>query len=206
MSIIKRGGVFLFLVFLPGGGERLAHFAAVAIERDRLEAQLPAIDIDVADIIHRGLVGQVDGLADRPRNEGLRGRHDPDVAHRGDEADALFAATVGAVEDRIMFRAQVRRPFSRPQIWSLASSIWASLKPSVRRMLKPGSAACSAVTPSFSSISGPIAQGEKTPPRSMAPLSVPSRRVRSSSLKPCPLSVRSLICGAPRKVIVPLMN
>ena len=68
-----RADLFLLLVLVPGGAERLAHFAAVAIERDGLEPHLPAIDVDGADILDRGLIRQVDRLADRAGDERLRG-------------------------------------------------------------------------------------------------------------------------------------
>ena len=68
----RRGGL---LGLLRRGGERLAQLAAVAVERDRLEAELPGLDVDLLDVLDRGLVRQVDGLADRAREERLHRRH-----------------------------------------------------------------------------------------------------------------------------------
>ncbi len=83
---------------LLGRRQRLAELAAVAVERHRLEAESPRLEVDVLDLVHRGLVRQVHGLADGARDERLRRRHHPHVAHRLDVARAARAAAVGAVE------------------------------------------------------------------------------------------------------------
>ena len=78
----------------------MAELAAVAVQRHRLEAQLPAFHVDLFDVLDRGFLREVDRLADRAGEKGLGGRHHPDMAHRGQEALAVLAALVGAVENR----------------------------------------------------------------------------------------------------------
>ena len=46
------------------GRQRLAALAAVAIDRDRLEPELPAVDVGLLDLVDGRLVRHVDGLAD----------------------------------------------------------------------------------------------------------------------------------------------
>ena len=48
-----------------------------------------------------------------PREERLRRRHHPDVAHVMDEARALLAALVGGVEDGQVLVLEVRRALDR---------------------------------------------------------------------------------------------
>src|SRR5450759_1383787 len=80
------------------GAERLAPLAVVAVDGDRLEAQLPALKVDLLDLLDGRRLRHVDGLADRPGEERLDSGHHPDVAHREDGADAV-ARLEGAVED-----------------------------------------------------------------------------------------------------------
>ena len=63
-------------------GQRLADLAVVAVDRGRLEAELPRLQVDVLDLLDRGVLRQVDRLGDRAGQERLGGRHHPHVAHR----------------------------------------------------------------------------------------------------------------------------
>lgn len=55
--------------------------------------------VTTLDVIDRGLVGQVDGLADCTGDEGLARGHHADVAFGGDESLAELAALVGAIKN-----------------------------------------------------------------------------------------------------------
>jgi len=60
--------------------QRLRQLRSVAIERVRFQAELPAELVRGLDLVERGLVREVDGFADRPREERLGGGHHLDVA------------------------------------------------------------------------------------------------------------------------------
>ena len=66
---------------LLGGGERLGDLAVVAVDRDRLEAELPGLEMELLDVVDRDLFGHVDGLGDGTGDERLHGAHHLDVAH-----------------------------------------------------------------------------------------------------------------------------
>ena len=102
--------------------ERLAELRTIAIERVGLEPQLPAEPVALLDLFDAGLVGQVDRLGDGAADERLRSRHHPDVPFDGDEAMAVLAALVGAIEDRQVRVFEVRSASTvpRPQMTSLA--------------------------------------------------------------------------------------
>src|SRR5881409_3534052 len=55
------------------GVERLRLLAAVAVDRDRLQAEAPGLDVRLLDVFHGRLLGDVDRLGDRPRDERLHG-------------------------------------------------------------------------------------------------------------------------------------
>jgi hypothetical protein len=93
--------------------QRLAQLAAVAVERDRLDHLTPGIDVGAARILDARLRRHVDRLADRAAQEGLRRRHHVQVRGDRDVALALAAAFVGAVEDRQVLIAQMRRALDR---------------------------------------------------------------------------------------------
>ena len=57
------------------------YLAVVAVDRERLQAELPALQVDVLDLLDRGVLGQVDRLGDRTGQERLGRRHHPHVAH-----------------------------------------------------------------------------------------------------------------------------
>ena len=114
--VVEALGVLFLADVLGGvalGAERLAELASVAVEGVGLEAELPAEAVAGADVLDLGLVGEVDGLADGTRDEGLRGGHHADVAFGRDEARAEVAAAVGAVEHREVLVLEVRRTFHR---------------------------------------------------------------------------------------------
>ena len=110
----------------PDGRQRLRRLAAVAVERDRLEAEPPALLVDLCDVLDGGVVREVHRLRDGAAEERLRRRHHPHVAHRREEALARLAAAVRAVEDRVVLRrCRCGAPsiVMRPTMTSLASSI-----------------------------------------------------------------------------------
>ena len=104
--------VGLLLVGILGNVERLNALGAVAIDGHRLEAQIPAVAIDPGDLVDGDVVGDVDGLGDRTRQERLDGRHHADVSHVVDAADALGGAE-GTVEHGQVVVVQVRGVFDR---------------------------------------------------------------------------------------------
>ena len=99
-------------VLLLAGAQRLAALRVVAVDRDRLEAELPALEVDLLDLLGRGGLGHVDGLADRAGDERLDRAHHPDVAHVVDRALAV-GRLERAVEDRQVLWLEVRRALDR---------------------------------------------------------------------------------------------
>jgi hypothetical protein len=95
------------------GGEGLRGLAPVAVERHGLEAELPSLGVDVHHLVDSGIVGEVDGLRDGAREEGLHRGHHLHVRHGLEVARAVLAAAVGAVEHRQVLVAQVRRALHR---------------------------------------------------------------------------------------------
>ena len=112
---VELGGLVLGLVVVAeqGRGQRLRQLRAVAIERDRLEAELPGQLVGLLAILDRRGVRHVDRLRDRAGDEGLRRRHHPDMAVDREAARADAAARVGAVEHRQVLGLQMRRAFQR---------------------------------------------------------------------------------------------
>ena len=84
--------------------ERLRDLAVVAVDRDRLDAELPRVDVQLRDVVDRGRLGQVHGLRDRARDERLDRAHHLHVAA---VVDGPLAD--GAVEDRVVLGLHVRR-------------------------------------------------------------------------------------------------
>ena len=60
--------------------ERRRSLGSVTINGDRFEAEFPAFDVGVHDVVHCRLGRQIDGLGDRAAEERLRRGHHPDVA------------------------------------------------------------------------------------------------------------------------------
>ena len=97
---------------LLAGRERLAALRVVAVDRDGLEALLPALEVDLLDLLGRRGLGHVHGLADRARDERLDRAHHPDVAHVVDGPHAV-GRLEGAVEDRQVLDLEVRGALDR---------------------------------------------------------------------------------------------
>ena len=89
--------------------QRLAELRAVTIQRVGLDPQFPAQLIGFLAIGDRCIVGHVDRLGDRARDEALRRSHHVDVAVHTQIALALLAAGVGAIEDVVVLGVQMRR-------------------------------------------------------------------------------------------------
>ena len=99
----------LVVILDQGGRERLAQLRAVAVERVGLDAQAPGQLVSLLAVLDGGIVGHVDRLGDRPRDKALRRRHHGDVAVDGEEALALLAAGIGAIEHVVMLFLQEGR-------------------------------------------------------------------------------------------------
>jgi hypothetical protein len=98
----------LALLVLRVGAQRLRGLRAVAVDRQRLDAELPRLEVRVGDVVDRRRVRQVDRLGDRARQERLDRAHHLDVAgvRDGPLAD-------GDVEHREVVGRQVRRADDR---------------------------------------------------------------------------------------------
>ncbi len=83
----------LLVVAEQARGQRLRQLRAVAVEGGRLEAEPPGQQVGVLAVLDRRRVRHVDGLRDRPGDEGLRRRHHPDVAFGRQGAGAGAART-----------------------------------------------------------------------------------------------------------------
>ena len=68
------------------GAQRLRGLRAVAVDRERLDAEAPGLDVGVGDVVDRRVVRHVDRLRDRARDERLDRAHHLDVAHVRDRA------------------------------------------------------------------------------------------------------------------------
>ena len=102
----------LGLVGFGAGVQRLAFLRAVAIDRQGLEAQLPALEVRLGDVLGRRVARHVDRLGDRAGEERLSGGHHRDVGLPGDAARAV-ARREGTIEDRQVLVLQVAAPFDR---------------------------------------------------------------------------------------------
>ena len=104
------GGGHGWLVNIGNGIERLAELGPVPVEGVGLEHELPAQQVSLLDILNGRLMRHVDGLGQRPADEGLRCGHHADVRLGRQVTLAGLAAPVGTIEHRIMFGPQMRRP------------------------------------------------------------------------------------------------
>ncbi len=86
----------------------MAQFAVVAIDRHRLQPELPRQHVQRLDVLDRRVLGHVDRLADPSADERLHRRHHPDVAL---VVDRVVAHRAG--EHRQVCRRQVRGPDDR---------------------------------------------------------------------------------------------
>ena len=98
LGLLGDLGLLLLLLL---GGEGLADLAVVAVDRERLDAHLPGLEVDLFDVLDGGRLRQVDRLGERAGDPRLDGRHHADVAHRGDGTLAH-----GAVEDLVVLGLQ----------------------------------------------------------------------------------------------------
>ena len=90
------------------GRERLGDLAVVAVDRDRLEPEVPGVDVHLLELLDRRLLGDVAGLADRSADERLHRAHHRDVPH---VVDRVVAHRAG--EHREMLRVEPRRADDR---------------------------------------------------------------------------------------------
>ena len=71
---------------VPGAGrglgyrQRLPDLAVVPVDRERLQAQLPALQVDVLHVLHGPAFRHVHGLGDRAAEEGLNRGHHPHMS------------------------------------------------------------------------------------------------------------------------------
>ena len=79
------------------GAHRLGDLAVVAVDRERLDAHLPGVEVELGDVLDGGRLGHVGGLRDRARDERLHGAHHRDVAVVVDRAIAHRAVEHGQV-------------------------------------------------------------------------------------------------------------
>src|SRR5687767_10582860 len=91
-----------------GRVEGLRTLAAVAVDRYRLGAQAPRLDVRLHDLFDSRFFRYVDGLGDRPGDERLCRAHHPDVAEIVNRALTL-ARLERTVEDREVLFLELRR-------------------------------------------------------------------------------------------------
>ncbi len=90
--------------------QRLTHLAVVAVDRHRLQSQAPSVEVELLDVFDRDLLGNVYGLRDRARDEGLHRSHHRDVAavvdrivaHRAGEHRQVLGVEAGGADDRLV--------------------------------------------------------------------------------------------------------
>ena len=63
------------------GAQRLRRLGAVAVDRERLDAEVPRLQVGVGDVLDRRLLGHIHRLRQRSRDERLHRAHHLDVAH-----------------------------------------------------------------------------------------------------------------------------
>ena len=107
---MRASSLVEFAVLVPAALKRLRLLAAIAIDGDCLQAELPRLEVGFHDVFHAGVLGKVDGLRDGAGDEGLRGGHHAKVSHVGDGARALRGLE-GAIEDGEMLVLDMRRAF-----------------------------------------------------------------------------------------------
>jgi hypothetical protein len=87
-----------------------AFLRSVAIDGDRLQPQLPRLDVGFHDLFDGGVLRHVDGLGNCAGDERLRRRHHAQMSHVVDGARA-FGRLEGAIEDGEVLVFDVRRAF-----------------------------------------------------------------------------------------------
>ena len=108
---MRASSLVEFAVLVPAALKRLRLLAAIAINGDCLQAELPRLEVGFHDVFHAGVLGKIDGLRDGAGDEGLRGGHHAEVSHIGDGACALRGLE-GAIEDGEMLVLDMRRAFN----------------------------------------------------------------------------------------------
>ena len=93
--------------------QRLAEFGAVTVERIGFDAKFPAQLVGFLAVFNRRIIGHIDRLGDRARDEALGGGHHIDVAVNPKVTLAFLAARVGAIKDVVMRGVQMRGTFQR---------------------------------------------------------------------------------------------
>src|ERR1019366_5352361 len=106
----RRHCVYRFLYFLPARVERLHALGSVAVNRDRLEAELPRADVSLGDFVHGRFRGHIDGLGNRAGDKRLHRTHHLEVPVVMNRAGA-GARLEGAIEDGEMRVGELRRTF-----------------------------------------------------------------------------------------------
>ena len=106
-KLVLQGGMVLGHVPLLGSanglafllvGKRLHHFTSVPIDGHRFHPVLPALNIRLQDLFHRGLVGKIDGFRDRSGEKRLYHSAHLDVAEIIDGSTSIHRP-VRAVKD-----------------------------------------------------------------------------------------------------------
>ena len=90
--------------------ERLRDLAVVAVDRHRLDPELPRVHVELLDVLDRGLFRHVHGLGDRAAEERLHRAHHLDVthvvdrvvAHRAREHRQVLGVEAGCTDDRLL--------------------------------------------------------------------------------------------------------
>ena len=103
----------VIIVLNQSRSQWLAQFRSVAIQRIGFNTQGPAQLIGFLAVLDGRIVGHVDCLGDRARDERLRRSHHVDVAIDGQETLALLAAWIGTIKDAEVLVFEVRRAFQR---------------------------------------------------------------------------------------------
>ena len=106
----RLGGRVGTRVLLLRGRQGLGDLAVVAVDGDGLETELPRQQVQGLDVLDAGLLGHVDRLGDRTRQERLHRTHHPDVAlvvdgvvtHRAGEHRHVGSREMRSAEDRLV--------------------------------------------------------------------------------------------------------
>ena len=98
-NVIGLNFVLFGHILVSRGGQGLLALGPIAVNGHGLESHLPGFDVGNDDVLHRGLVGQVDRFGNGSGEEGLDRGHHPDVSHVVDGTAAL-GRLEGTIENR----------------------------------------------------------------------------------------------------------
>ena len=108
--LLQRGELSAeMLIFTVSGQlcrvEGLRALRAIAVDRNALQSQPPSLDINIANFLDRGRVGDIHSFGNCSREEGLRRSHDLQVRA---VVEAAFSTRrpEGAIENRQMLRLE----------------------------------------------------------------------------------------------------